>query len=195
MIPVYVLGSFFLYCTINSFTPGPGNLLALNTVTNYGWKRGKPLFFGIFAGYYSVQIICGLFVFGVSSFLPSMMTILKYIGAAYILWLAIHIAISKPEMEESEKSASFFKGFILQFVNVKIYMFGITALTGFIVPHNTSLPVLLLAEIFIATYGSIATCTWIGAGMLIQKVYRKHFRIINIVLALTLIECIISMLR
>ena len=55
---------------------------------------------------------------------------MKYIGAAYILWLAIHIAFSKPSTENAEQSASFLKGFMLQFVNVKIYMFGVTALPG-----------------------------------------------------------------
>ena len=32
---------------------------------------------------------------------------MKYIGAAYILWLAIHIAFSKPSTENAEQSASF----------------------------------------------------------------------------------------
>ncbi len=128
-MPFNILISFLIYCVINAFTPGPGNILALNTVANYGWKKGRPLFFGIFAGYYSVQIICALIVYGVSTFLPSVLGIMKYIGAAYILWLAIHIAISKLEIGSSDKSASFMKGFMLQFVNVKIYLFGITALT------------------------------------------------------------------
>ena len=44
----YVLGNFFIYIIINAFTPGPGNILALNTVTEYGCKKGKPLFLGIF---------------------------------------------------------------------------------------------------------------------------------------------------
>lgn len=37
----FVIGNFLLYCLINAFTPGPGNILALNTVTNYGWRKGK----------------------------------------------------------------------------------------------------------------------------------------------------------
>lgn len=40
----YVLANFFVYASVNAFTPGPGNILALNTVTNYGWGKGKPLF-------------------------------------------------------------------------------------------------------------------------------------------------------
>lgn len=91
-MPMAVLSNFLIYCVINAFTPGPGNILALNTVTNYGYKKGKPLFFGIFAGYYVVQILCAIFVYGVNSLLPNVMEVMKYIGAAYILWLAIHIA-------------------------------------------------------------------------------------------------------
>ena len=49
-------------------------------------------------------------------------------------------------------------------------------------------------EFLIATIGTIATFTWIGGGLLIQEFYSRHYRIINIVLALTLLECICSML-
>ena len=195
IMPMAVLSNFLIYCIINAFTPGPGNILALNTVTNYGYKKGKPLFFGIFAGYYVVQILCAIFVYGVNSLLPNVMEVMKYIGAAYILWLAIHIAFSKPTSENTEQSASFLKGFMLQFVNVKIYMFGVTALTGYVVGYMFSFPALLFFELVIATIGTIATCTWIGLGVLIQKFYLRHFRVINIILALTLLECIWGMLR
>ncbi|MDE6602137.1 MAG: LysE family transporter [Lachnospiraceae bacterium] len=194
-MPGYVLGNFFIYSVINAFTPGPGNILALNTVTNYGYKKGRPLYWGIFAGYYAVQVICAVFVFGVSTFLPDVLGIMKYIGAAYILWLAVHIALSRPTTDIAEKSASFLKGFLLQFVNVKIYLFGITALTGYITEYSVSLWVFLLFEIIIATIGTMATLTWIGMGVLIQRVYQKYYRIINIILALTLSECVYGMLK
>ncbi len=194
-MPAYAIGNFFVYSLINAFTPGPGNILALNTVTNYGWKKGKPLFFGIFAGYYAVQMICAVFVFGVSTFLPSVLSVMKYVGVAYILWLAVHIAISRPDGDNREKSASFWKGFMLQFVNVKIYLFGITALTGYVTNYSTALWVLIFFELVIATIGTIATSTWICAGMAIQKFYLRHYRLINIILALTLLECVYSILK
>ncbi len=78
----------------------------------------------------AVQIICAFFVYGVSAFFPGVMGVLKYAGAAYILYLAVHIAVSRPAESQEGNSASFTKSFLLQFVNVKIYMFGITALTG-----------------------------------------------------------------
>lgn len=194
-MPGYVTGNFLIYSMINAFTPGPGNILALNTVTNYGWKKGVPLFLGIFSGYYAVQMICAVFVYGVSALLPDVLGIMKYVGAAYIFWLAVHIAAGRPDEEEADRSASFWKGFMLQFVNVKIYLFGITALTGYVTNYSTSLSVLIFFELVIATIGSIATSAWIGAGMAIQKIYLKHCRLINLILAAALLECVYSILK
>lgn len=194
-MPGYVIGNFFVYSLINAFTPGPGNILALNTVTNYGWKRGAPLFFGIFSGYYVVQMICAVFVYGVSTLLPDVLGVMKYVGAAYILWLAVHIAFGRPDEGDGEKSASFWKGFMLQFVNVKIYLFGITALTGYVTNFSTSLSVLVFFELVIATIGTVATSAWIGTGLVIQKIYLRHYRLINVILAVTLLECVYSILK
>ncbi len=130
-----------------------------------------------------------------SAFLPNVLGIMKYIGAAYILILAIRIAISKPEIDNSQKSTSFLKGFFLQFVNVKIYLFGITALTGFVIEYYKSFVALLVFELIIATIGSIATLIWIGLGILLKKIYLKYYLPINIILALLLLECIYSMLK
>ena len=69
-----------------------------------------------------------------------------------------------------------------------------SALTGYVTPYNRSYVVLLFFELSIATIGTIATLSWIGAGMLLQKIYMKYYKIINIILALTLLECIWSML-
>lgn len=64
-------------------------------------------FLEIFAGYYAVQLICAVFVYGVGEFLPHALPVMKYVGAAYILWLALHIAVSRPEVCAEQGSASF----------------------------------------------------------------------------------------
>lgn len=191
---VNVVISFFIYAIINAFTPGPGNILALNTISNYGWAKGKKLFFGIFAGYYVVQIICAMFVFGLNELLNPIMSIMKYIGAAYIIYLSIHVAISKPVEAEERRSASFWKGFMLQFVNVKIYLFGITALSGYVVRYYSTLEILIFFELIIATIGTTATLSWIFLGKIFRQQYQKHFRIINIILAVVLFLCAWSIL-
>lgn len=185
--------AFLIYILINAFTPGPGNILALNTMTNYGWEKGKHLFFGIFTGYYFVQALCASFTFGLDKLLHPVMFVLKYVGAAYITWLAIHIALSKPDNKSEDNKPSFWSGFFLQFVNVKIFLFGITALTGYVVPYYTSLVMLLFFEMFIATIGTIATLTWIFFGGIFQKTYLKHFRVVNVILALILLQSAVGL--
>lgn len=191
---VQVLFSFVTYAIINAFTPGPGNILALNTMTNYAWKRGKPLYFGIFSGYFFVQALCALFVFGLDTLINPIIDILTYAGIVYILWLAYQVAISKPENKTSDKQPTFWTGFVLQIVNVKIFLFGITALTGYITPYYSSLGTFLFFEMIIATMGTIATLTWIFFGGLFQETYFKHYRIINIILALLLLQCAVALL-
>ena len=104
---VQVLFSFVIYALINAFTPGPGNILALNTMTNYGWKRGKPLFFGIFAGYFFVQALCAFFLFGLESLINPLMNVLKYAGAIYILWLAYQVALVSLTIKHQRNSLPF----------------------------------------------------------------------------------------
>ncbi len=189
-----IVGAFLAYCAINVFTPGPGNILALSTAASHGWKRGLPLCLGIFCGYFVVQGICALLVFWLGSNVPNILWILKYIGVAYIIWLAIHIAKSTYSDSASQSNTSFTQGFLLQFVNVKIYLFGVTALVGFVVGYSTDLSVLLITEIFIAAIGTIATLVWIGFGVTIQRVYQKHFKKANLIFALSLIVCAAEML-
>ena len=104
------------------------------------------------------------------------------------------MAISKPSEYANEKKPSALVGFVLQFVNVKIYLFGVTALTGYVVPYYSFFGMLLFFEIIIATVGTIATSTWIFCGSLLQTAYRQHYRSVNIVLALFLLWCVASLL-
>ena len=194
MMGIQALSSFIIYAVINAFTPGPGNLLALNTSVRVGWKKGKNLLCGIFAGYYAVQILCAILIYGMDRYLNPIMAIMKYVGAIYILWLAIHIARSKPDPGENNQKPSFWTGFILQFVNVKIYLFGITALTGYVLPFYSNFSALLFFEIIIASIGTASTLTWAVLGATFQKLYIKHFRIINLILAAALLECVVSLL-
>src|SRR5690625_4990088 len=122
------------------------------------------------------------------------MNLLTYAGSIYILWLAYQVAISNPDNKSSDKQPSFWISFILQVVNVKIFLFGITALTGYITPYYSSLGTLLFFEMFIATVGMIATITWIFFVELLQNTYFKHFRSINIILALLLLQCAVALL-
>ncbi len=40
--------------------------------------------------------VCALFCYQLNHFLPTLSQALRYVGAGYILWLAVHVARSKP---------------------------------------------------------------------------------------------------
>ena len=130
--------SYLPYSLATAFTPGPNNILAFYSVSQKGWRRGKSILCGIGFGF-----LCALFCYELVTYLPSVTGILKYAGAAYIVFLAVHIALSRPDDAEYTK-ISFSKGFFLQFVNAKIILYAITVYTGYLSPHGQTLRSLLI---------------------------------------------------
>lgn len=108
-----ILLSFLPYAFVTGFTPGPNNILALNTISNNGWQKGKTMIIGISAGFVCVMIICALGCFGLSKFIPTLIDSMKYIGVVYIVYLAIHVAKSRSSNENKTQTKSFWSGFIL----------------------------------------------------------------------------------
>ena len=150
--------SYLPYTVVTAFTPGPNNIVALYAVSQNGWRKGKSVLWGIAAGFLSVMVICALFCYELARYIPSMTGILKYVGAAYIVYLAVHVALSKPDNGEGEQM-SFMKGFLLQFVNVKIILYAITVFTGYVLPHDMSLGILLAHAVIVAMVG-VACPLW-----------------------------------
>ena len=183
-----ILLSYFPYAAVTAYTPGPNNVLAINTVSNYGWKQGRAVLAGIFVGFYCVMTICALMCLQLAQHLEGFVGIMKYVGAAYIFWLAVHIARSKPAEADEQNRQGFVKAFILQFANVKIILYCITVYTAYVIPHNDSLQMLLLSAFFNTCVGFSGSLLWAVAGGVLQKYIRRYYRPFNIVMALILIE-------
>lgn len=115
-------GSLLGYMLVCSFTPGPGNILALNTTSTYGWKRSRLLILGICLGYAIVQTGCSIALYSLNQVFEPALKILRYIGGIYMVWLAFHIFRSQPEENVMEKNPTLLEGLLLQLVNVK-YIF------------------------------------------------------------------------
>lgn len=184
-----IFGTLSCYMIISSFTPGPGNILAMNTTTCFGWKKGKKLILGICCGYLLVQMICMLALYSLNMVLSPALSVLKYAGAVYMVWLAIHIAVSRQKENNIDETPGFLTGFLLQLVNVKIYFYISTLLTAYLIPYIKSVPLLILAGVGVTAIGSVASLTWALLGMKLQNIYRRHFRAINGILSLFLLYC------
>lgn len=182
-----ILLSFAPYALVTAFTPGPNNVLALSAVAGGGWEKGKAVVAGISAGFSCVMLLCALGCFGLARYLPLMAESMKYVGAVYIGYLAVRIALSKPDGEGAERKKSFWAGFFLQFVNVKIILYAITIYTGYVIPVSPSSAALLTAALCSAVIGISGTMTWALAGGVLKKQIRRHYRPFNAAMALILL--------
>ncbi len=181
--------AFLPYAIITAYTPGPNNILALNIISMHGWKKGKSTIIGIAAGFFSVMLICAFTCFGLSRIMPVISSFMKYVGAAYILWVAYHVLTSSTDNLVINNKSSFFQGFVLQFVNVKIILYAISIYTVYVIPANNSFQFLLLYAGIITIIGVSGCIAWGLAGSIFQKYIIKHFKIFNIVMAILLLQC------
>ncbi|MEH0739937.1 cysteine/O-acetylserine transporter [Vibrio cholerae] len=182
--------AFFTYVIITSITPGPNNILALSVATQHGFQRSTKVISGMFCGYIVLMLLCGLFTYHMVSLLPVITPWLTWVGAAYIVWLAWGIAMSdiKTTSEESE-SITPLTGFGLQFVNVKIILYGVTSISTFILPYTQNIYWILATSLLLAFIALVSNLAWAVAGKLLQSQFQKHGKTINMTLALTLLYC------
>jgi len=149
-MPASVLSAFFVFTFITAITPGPNNILALTTGGRAGFRGSIPVLAGICGGFFCVMAICGVLSFSFSVLSASFLQIMRYIGSAYLLWLAWKTAMPKAGgNSDGRADAGFMTGFVLQLVNVKIMVYGMTAYSAFILPHHDSVAALLAGMCFL----------------------------------------------
>jgi threonine/homoserine/homoserine lactone efflux protein len=190
-MPDYI--PFISYVIITTFTPGPNNITSMINSGRVGLRKGIKFNFGIFVGFTVVMLLCGLFGALLSEYLPAVKPYLVYVGAAYILWLAYKIF--KSEYRENDDGCNdmygFKEGISLQFVNVKVILFGVTTLSTFIVPYYNQGEILLFA-IFLAILAFISTVSWALFGSVFHKLFIKKARIMNTLMAALLVYTAIT---
>ena len=184
--------AYLPYTLVTAFTPGPNNIVALHAVSQRGWRGGKNILSGMAVGFLCVMVLCALFCYQLARFMPSLVGALKYVGAAYIAYLAVHVARSRPDGGQS-RELSFMKGFLLEFVNVKIILYAITVYTGYVLPYDAGLGSLLLHAGMLTLIGLAGNMTWAAAGGALQQFLIKYYRPFNIVMGLSLLWCAASL--
>ncbi len=187
------MAAYLPYAAVTAFTPGPNNVLALHAVAQNGWRQGGRVLYGIGVGFLCVMVICGFFCWSLARLIPGVSQILTYLGAAYILWLAWHIARSEPD-NSAGRQASFWQGMALQFINVKIYMYAITIFSLYVLPISQNPVFIAVNAIMFTIIGAAGFITWGIAGGLLQKFISNHFRLFNLAMAAILVWCAIELL-
>ncbi|WP_300691095.1 LysE family transporter [Chryseobacterium sp.] len=191
--------SFFIYTVLTALLPGPNNILALNSTMKSGYKNSKKLLLGIYSGFTVVMILAAIFTGLLLSSYGFLLNYLKYVGAVYLVYLAWSVISGKPaeiDLENgkpSETTQDFWKGFLLQLVNVKIIIYGITAFSSFIFPQFSELWIILIFAFLLSFIGNSATWIWAVAGQRLNQFLNQHYKIVNTVMGVLLLYCAVSL--
>lgn len=161
-----------------------------------GYRKTIRFVLGIVAGFFVVLLISGLLNMALADFLPSARKWLNYLGAAYMVFLAVHIMLSKPDNGSTNNTLNnFWTGFIMQFINIKVIVYGITVFSLFIIDTFHDPISISLFALALALVGYAASTTWAFGGDLFRKFLLKHYRIFNFVMGGLLIYTAIASLK
>ncbi len=187
-----------VFALIASFTPGPNNALLMASGMTHGLRRTLPMAAGVALGFPLMVGLIGLGLGRVFELYPIIYTVLKYLGAAYMLYLAWKIATAKPSVGETSDAAplGFFRMVIFQWINPKGWVMAVTALAAYTVPADYDVGVAIVAATFLVI-GIASSLTWAAFGALLKSTMSdpRYFRAINLALAVMLVLSLIPMLR
>ena len=174
-MPVSLIPSFLSFCFINGITPGPANLCSLSTAMNEGKQAALRQWRGLFTGFAIVSL-----------------------GSAWMAWNIIRPVFlpgsaKERQQDRSAGKASFWSGLFVQLTNVKIIVFCMTALSSFVLPYTKDFLSLLLVGAFLPFTGPVCNLAWLFDGVKLQKLFQQHRMVISLLMALSLVYCVISL--
>ncbi|GGE31267.1 amino acid transporter LysE [Pullulanibacillus camelliae] len=183
------LFSFLIYVFVMTFTPGPNNIMAMVTANQQGFKRSFCFCSGVGLGFFVIMIACSYFNLMLKTSVPKIECILTVVGSLYMLYLVVKVFISHADDEDNEKGKNkgFFSGMLLQFINPKVFVFGLTVIASFVIPFYHSNMSLILFSLFLAGVGLLAPVCWSVFGCLFKRFLTKYQRGFNIAMALLLL--------
>jgi len=185
-----LLFAFVVFAAVMFFTPGPNNIMVLSSGLTYGFRRTMPHILGITFGFAFMVGAVGLGFGTVFLAFPILQTILKYAGAAYLIYLAAAIAMSGPPKpgEASRGPMTFWGAALFQWVNVKGWVMVIGTITAYAAiaafPWNIAIQTGLSLLM-----GIISTSIWTLFGSALRPVLTSStaVRIFNVVMAILLL--------
>ena len=155
-----IWSAFFLVETALCLTPGPAVLLVLSQALTRGAARAVWSIVGILAANTAYFILSATGVGAVLMASYDLFFAIKWIGAAYLVWLGVSAFLGKSktlsvrasDARPAAGSRLFLNGFILQMSNPKALVFFTALVPQFINPHAALVPqvaILAATSVFI----------------------------------------------
>lgn len=186
--------SFFLYVLVTAGTPGPNTLSSMVSGTRLGFRRTLPYTLGIWAGFSIVSTACTLLCTVLEALIPAIRRPMLVLGACYILYLAWKTWRADAISDTAALRSGFRDGFLLQFVNPKIYIYCIVSMQSYVLPLYQGQPLtLFLFALLLAFLGFCLNLCWAGFGSLLRILFSRYATVVNKVMALLLVWCAVRL--
>lgn len=189
MESIFALMSFAF---VMSITPGPNNVLLLSSGLRFGIRRTLPHMLGIQFGM-AAQLALSAYGIGVLVMeTPMIATGLRWMGTAYLLYLAWqlrNIRFNDSENDADGKPFTFVQAVLFQFINPKAWVMSVTAGALLIPNFDTQwLSVVMLCVVF-CLVGAPSSGSWAFFGSLLKQymkdpVWLRNFNSLLIVMTL-----------
>ena len=167
------LVTFLSFVFITTFTPGPNNVSSASMGVLHGYRKTVRYLLGISVGFFFLMLACGWTSRTVLDAFPVLETGLRFLGAGYILWLSFETLRASYAFEgEDQALLGFAQGLLLQVLNPKAIVYGVTLYSTFLVSIAEQRVYLLLSALLLAAFAFVSTSTWALFGSAI----RTHLR-------------------
>ena len=183
-MPLDTVIALSVFTFVASVTPGPNTMMLLASGVNFGFRRTVPHMAGILGGFAFLLLCVGFGLGALFELYPDIYLVLKFVGGAYLLYLAWRIAMTRKlasgKADQVPMTAAAAAAF--QWVNPKAWMMGVTAMSIYTSPEMPYVSVAIIVLAFIVT-GVPSVSIWAGCGpalrsFLADPVKLKWFNII-----------------
>ncbi len=158
-----------------AYSPGPGNMFFAANGARFGFVATIPANAGYHIATWLVAVAIGFGFSWVATELPAFLTVIKYMGGAYVLYLAWCLfRAGTIEGDATAGHASFWDGVILLALNPKAYVIMTLMFTQFIHPAESSYTFLVFVIATVFTLNNVASFTlWAYVGDRLASLFRR----------------------
>jgi len=182
--------AFFVACWLISISPGAGAISCMAAGLRYGFRRAVWNIAGLILGILFVLAIVGAGLGAILAASSLAFTIVKWLGAAYLVWLgiqhwrapalAVEAAAAQAEIGASPRELVL-RGFLVNASNPKGILFMLAVLPQFIDPHAPQLAQYALCGATLALTDSVVMSGYTVFASRVLRMLREpsHIRAMN----------------
>ena len=196
-MPAALLWALVAFAFVMSITPGPNNVMLMASGVNFGLRRTLPHALGVTLGFMLMVGLVGLGLAGLFARVPALLAWMKWLGAAYMVYLAWKLARAKPVREGAAagKPLTFLQAAAFQWINPKAWIIAVTAAATYTLPERYAMTMMIVAMV-IGAVTLPSVWLWVLFGSVLRRAldHPKVLSAFNWTMAVLLIASIVPAL-